>query len=301
MRSKSMRRSTVTEILLVAVAATILTLSSSAPAVQPTAGFVNAVPGGGRARFEVTLFRFIVNHQTWDDALERDGKGDEVSFSRVAILHSSRAPSRFLSDGLNFTQTMGESPPNALRAGHASPQRGGLKTTDDIVMPHVMLFSGELIQGESVATIILSVWEMDGPGDLYQPYKEFLHNEESNIARIALATLRNSPQTSLTIREWDTGFNLSSGAPTGIPDIRFVATIGGGPFGLGEVNDRPIGMIRQGDRFNFVPKFLFLNFDSASRAAQTNQGLGVGVIKINYKDDEKLAGDYSLYVKIRQL
>jgi hypothetical protein len=103
---------------------------------------------------------------------------------------------------------------------------------------------------------------------LYQPYKEFLYNEESNIARIALLTLRDSPQTPLSIREWDTGFNILSGAPTGVHDIRIVATIGDGPLGLGEVNDRPIGMVREGNMYNFVPKFLFLNFNTASRAAR---------------------------------
>jgi hypothetical protein len=164
-----------------------------------------------------------------------------------------------------------------------------------------VLFSGELIQGETAASIIVSVWEMDGPRDLYQQYKEFLYNEESNIARIALLTLRDSPQTPLSIREWDTGFNILSGAPTGVHDIRVVAEIGRGPLGLGEVNDRPIGMIQQGDWFNFVPKFLFLNFNSASRAADTNQGMGLGVIKISYKDVDELAGNYDLYLKIRRV
>jgi len=283
-----------------AVAANILIVSSSARVLQPTAGLVNAVPGGGRARFEVTLFRFHVNQQSWDDTLERDGKGDEVSFSRVAMLHN-RNGSRVLTDGLNFTQTMGENPPNALRAGHASVARGGLKTGDDIILPPVVLFSAELIQDETAATILVSVWEMDGPRDLYTPYKEFLHNEESNIARIALLTLRDSPQTPLSIREWDTGFNILSGAPTGAHDIRIVATIGGGPLGLGEVNDRPIGMVPEGNRFNFVPKFLFLNFNNASRAADTNQGLGPGVLKINYKDADRLAGNYDLYVRVRRV
>src|SRR5947207_13656978 len=119
----------------------------------------NAQP---RARFEVTLFRFTVNHETRDDVLQRDGAGDEVSFSRIAILHNIRTGSRVLSDGLNLTQTMGENPPNALRAGHASAARGGLKTGDDVLLPHIVLFSGELIQGESVATVLVSVWEMDG-------------------------------------------------------------------------------------------------------------------------------------------
>jgi hypothetical protein len=46
---------------------------------------------------------------------------------------------------------------------------------------------------------------------------------------------------------------------------------------------------------------MILNFDNASRAADTNEGSGLGVIKINYTDDQRLAGDYTLYVKIRRL
>ena len=60
-------------------------------------------------------------------------------------------------------------------------------------------------------------------------------------------------------------------------------------------------MIRQGNSYNFIPKLLILNFDNASRAAETNQGSGLGVIKITYTDDQKLAGDYTLFIKIRRL
>jgi hypothetical protein len=114
------------------------------------------------ARFEVTLC-FFVNQETYDDVLERDGKRDEVSFSRVAILHNIRTGSRFLSEGLNFTQAMGESPPNSSRAGRAPGGRGGLQTGGDVVLPYWVLCLSELIQDESAATIIVSVWEMDGP------------------------------------------------------------------------------------------------------------------------------------------
>jgi len=231
--------------------------------------------------------------------LQRDGAGDEVSFSRVAILHNRRTGSRVLSDGLNFTQTMGESPPNALRAGHTSAARGGLKTGDDILIPHSVLFSEELIQGESAATIILSVWEMDGPRDLCEPYKNFLEDREPDMARVALATLRNSPQTSALVREWGTSFTANASINT--PETLNIALLTDGFLGMGHPMDRPIGMIRVGDRYDFIPKLLILNFDNASRAAQTNQGLGLGVIKISYTDDQRLAGDYTLYVRIRRV
>ncbi len=60
-------------------------------------------------------------------------------------------------------------------------------------------------------------------------------------------------------------------------------------------------MIRQAGSYNFIPKLLILNFDNAIRAAETNQGSGLGVIKISYTDDQRLAGDYTLYVRIRRV
>jgi hypothetical protein len=70
---------------------------------------------------------------------------------------------------------------------------------------------------------------------------------------------------------------------------------------LGAPNDRPIGMIRNGSHLYFLPKLLILNFENATLAAQTNEGSGLGVIKINYQDDEKLAGNYTLFLKITRL
>ena len=112
---------------------------------------------------------------------------------------------------------------------------------------------------------------------------------------IALNTLTNSPRISRILRDWDSSFTVpASGTAT-------VVVLDDGPLGLGEVKDRPIGMIRQGNTYNFIPKLLILNFDNANRAAQTNQGLGLGVIKVNYTDDQKLAGDYTLFVRIRRV
>src|SRR5438046_5591550 len=115
------------------------------------------------------------------------------------------------------------------------------------------------------------------------------------MERIRLNPLTNSPRISRIGRDWDSSFTVpGSGTAT-------VVVLDDGPLGLGEVKDRPIGMIRQGNTYNFIPKLLILNFDNASRAADTNEGSGLGVIKIHYMDDQRLAGDYTLFVKIRRL
>ncbi len=281
--------------ILIAVATASMLVPSSAQTLQPTTAFLKSGVPLERARFEVTLERIQVIHQSLENAIEFNGAGDEVSFSRVAILHNVRTGSRILSDGLNFTQTYGETPPNSIRLGNASP-RGGLKTGDAVQLPNpVVLFSEELIRGENAATIIVSVWEMDGPHDLYQHYQDFLFNYQPDMERIALGTLRNSPQNAPLLRDWDNSFQGGSG-PTAS-----VVTLGDGFLGLGEAKDRPIGMVRQGDRYNFIPKLMILNFDNAIRAAETNQGSGLGVIKIAYTDDPRLGGDYTLYVRIRRV
>jgi hypothetical protein len=132
-----------TTIVLAGVVVTTLTLSSSAQRVSPVTASLNVAAMPPSARFEVTLC-FFVNQETYDDVLERDGKRDEVSFSRVAILHNIRTGSRFFSEGLNFTQAMGESPPNSSRAGRAPGGRGGLQTGGDVVLPYWVLFSANL-------------------------------------------------------------------------------------------------------------------------------------------------------------
>jgi hypothetical protein len=286
----SIRR--LTTILVAAASVIVPAFSCFAQKTEPTVAYFRSGAFLERAHIEVTLFRFIVNTQSRDDVLQRDGAGDEVCFSRVAILHNRRTGSRVLSDGLDFSQTFGESPPNSSRAGHATT-RGGLKSGDDILLPPITLFSDELVRGENAATIILSVWEMDGPRDLWSRYKDFLDNYRPDMERIAL----NTPQTAAVLRDWDSSFtsNSSSG------EIATVVALGDGPLGLGEVKDRPIGMYRRGNYYDFIPKLMILNFDNAIRMAETNQGSGLGVIKISYRDDTRLAGDYTLFVKIRRV
>lgn len=293
-----LRRTLLPMLFLVPVAAIALALSSPAQEVRRTAGFINPTMQA-RARFEVSITRVLVNQQSLENAVEFAGAGDEVRFSRVSMLHNVRTGTRVLSDGLNFTETFGEQPPNPIRLGNASP-RGGLKSRDDITLPTpIPVFSAELVHGETAATIIVSVWEMDGPTDLYEHYKNFLNTYREDMQRIALGTFRNSPESAPVIRVWDNSFTGND--PVGTPNTATVVTLGDGPLGLGEAKDRPIGMIRLGNRYNFTPKLMILNYDNADRAAQTNEGNGLGVIKINYQDDQRLRGDYTLFVRIRRV
>jgi len=249
-----------------------------------------------RARFEVTLFRFTVNHETRDDVLQRDGAGDEVSFSRMVRLYNRRAGGEKILSGDDFTPTRGQMPPNPIRAGHAA-SNGGLKSGDDVLTgPHIPLFSGELIRGENAVIILLSVWEMDGRYELQNAYANALENFMPDMESVADRVALNSPPSNVMVRDFDWNARLPAGS---IPAIDVFLT--DGPLGLGDPKDRPIGMVRRGNRYSFIPKLMILNFDNASRAADTNEGSGLGVIKISYTDDQRLLGDYTLYVRIRRV
>ena len=270
----------------------MLTLPSSARMLQPREAISKPAVMNDRGRFEITLFRFIVGRQSLENAVEFAGAGDEVSFSRMSILRNRRTGSQQIFSAGDFTPTRGEAPPNPVRAGNASP-RGGLKSGDDVLIgPQIPIFSGELIRGESAALILLSVWEMDGPSELKQSYANALELFTPDMERLTDSVITNSRPSDVTVRD----FEWNSGLPPGaIPGMGVF--LGDGPLGLGEAKDRPIGMLRQNNRYSFLPKLLILNFDTAMQSAQANDG----IIKILYQDDPRLAGEYTLFLKIRQL
>jgi hypothetical protein len=78
-------------------------------------------------------------------------------------------------------------------------------------------------------------------------------------------------------------------------------SIGHGPLGLGEASNRPIGMMRSGDRYDFDPQVLILTYQMADMIARTDFGKGNGVVEMRYKDDGDLEGDYTLYIKVVRL
>ena len=94
-----------------------------------------------RGRFRVTLLGFYVNRETWDDALERDGKRDEVFILAKSYLYASGGKLLANSD-LMRTPVMGDptgrpervaagsTPANPGLLGIGASQAGGLRTND---------------------------------------------------------------------------------------------------------------------------------------------------------------------------
>jgi hypothetical protein len=259
-----------------------------------------------RGRFRVIVNGFTVNHQTADGVFERDGAGDEVTLiTYVATVDRGSRFNRIIWGDI-FSSVMGAQPQNQVRAGSASGN-GGLRTGDSFPsasparritplttgIPATILFEGELVQGQNAAFILPSLWEWDGLSrrSLQGRFADEMDRRESNIVGFVDRLIQSPP--ALRLENY-----LLRGSVLGLNDM---ATIGFGPLGLGEVNNRPIGMLPVENGFGFTPRVLILTYDAARVFAQTDAGRGRGVIAVNYVDDAALEGSYTMFLQIEQV
>jgi hypothetical protein len=274
------------------------TSNSSSPA-----GAQTAPPLVGN--FRVTLTGFRVNHQTVDDALERDGVGDEVTLiHQVAVIDNAGGFRQLIAPG-TFTTPLGQSPPNPARAGGGSP-RGGLVTgnghptsTPWVVStpiisgnPPNILFEGSLTQRTNAVFIAPTIWEWDGNRQLQDDYAGKMSGARAAVTSAVRAMINGT-------RPLTTGSVVMKGSELGIGGT---VVLGRGFLGLGEPKNRPIGMTELGDGFGFTPQAMVLTYDVAREVARRDVGRGRGVVEVRYKEgDGLLQGDYSLFLKVEDL
>jgi hypothetical protein len=285
---------------------------------QPSGGYPNLVDDNGNpltsestgrpaalaSSFRVTLNGYRVERQTRDDMLERDGVGDEVTL--VLGLATVDSEGRFVPQrwGNIFSSLMGQQPRNEIRAGTGS-DRGGLITGDGFPtatpwrrvtpvnpgIPPNILFEGELTQGSNAALIIPAIFESDNTSALHAAYADSLERARplvtSTIRRMISSSLPAVPES-----------YVLPGSALGIGNT---VTLGHGPFGLGQVDDRPIGMRALEGNFGFTPQALVVTYDGARVLARADFGFGRGVIPVRYQDDRRLEGDYTLFIQVEEL
>jgi hypothetical protein len=92
---------------------------------------------------------------------------------------------------------------------------------------------------------------------------------------------------------------LKGGASMGLGEVADRVFISTGFLGLGDPKDRPIGMVKRGNSYSFVPKVLVLTFETADAIARTTGPYGPGVVKVDYEDDRDLQGHYELYLQVK--
>jgi len=284
---------------------------------------VFANPGGRNssstpavACYAVTLNGFTVNHATADDALRRDGTGDEVYLQSPTSLRFDSRGNAISSAIGGFSIVYGErrSPDERGRyqAGNATPN-GGFQTGDNfpasapwrrdgatsrgLVIPYVF-YEGAVRPGE-LLIIIPSLWEWDNSDNRLndrnttQDYLDMLRDLRSHVS----SALSQEGYEEYVRRE------LSGG---GVPVVKTFSELGLArtleiELGAFSPGNRPIGMRLQRDHTDrpvFDPQVIFLTSEAAEYMTRNNAfRLGPGVMPLRYRDDVDLEGDYTLYLQ----
>ena len=254
--------------------------------------------------YRVLINGFLVKTETWDNALQTDGKRDEVYLSTaVAKLTADgdiESPSEILSDTLGDTNGQ----PGRVQAGSAS-SRGGLRTNDkfpapapwrswtapepppeDENYPPMMVWEGNLTDGE-VLLVTPSIWEWDGGKDAAADWLNWGHETVAKVAP-KVEEIIDTPATKLVFTILELGLD--------------VAVSMAKPNLLGQASDRPIGMVADGDHFVFKPQVIALTQAKAEAIAQSRPaGKGKGVLALAYRDAPELHGHYQLYMQVQKL
>jgi hypothetical protein len=293
-----------------------------------------------RARFRVTINGFVNNRQTQDDPLQRDGKDDEVFLLSNAYLfkkdgepHDHISPLRLPPDSapkslwksptvqsLLFGDTNNQPNPPRIRAGMASDlggirsgdrfptntpwQRGGAGLSSNRLP--LLLWEGDLVQGQNGLVIVPTIWEWDGQPELLAQWQASLDGALNQFGGMVGGLLASPAQRATAPIVRDKIGVLNAATSTGFMQIdktRF------------DARDRPIGMTESRDqyvsRYYFEPKVLVLTYESAQRAMTSannwtsrdgvRASLGYGVMPITYTDDAGLDGSYTLFLQIERV
>jgi hypothetical protein len=256
-------------------------------------------------RFRITINGFACRRPTYDDATQRDGADDEVyltAFVKLYDRETSRnqpgARSLVLGDANGF--------PDRVRAGSGSSifgGNGGFREGDTFPAggrpwersatpggdrPPLLVWEGELVRGEHALLILPTLWEWDTPYSLETPY----------VAAVAAAWGDDQIEAAARrMSQFDAGPRVTFGD-------RLADLFGGvriSKDSLGDPKSRPVGMIDRGDHYAFAPRALVFTYQSAARVASLSLNGAPGVYRLDFDDDERLRGAYTLYIQVEQL
>lgn len=260
-----------------------------------------------RGLFRVVLNGFKVNHESDDDILEGDGRGDEIFITENHwIVHSDGTYQTFRQ---SRTKVMGDpnGHPERVPAGTRSPgarldsEPGGLQTGDTFPpspahepwrrtreplsdRPPIVLWNGYLTQGEDMVVVAPIIWEWDSDDtsasqrDVETGLPNWFEHNKSNFTRfIGLI--------------WPEGRSPVFGPYP----IRLNGKPGTRPIGYREAETTA------GVPYDHLPiTGVFLTYDSAIKAADRIE-LGVrGLSQVRYIDGND-NGDYTLYLQVERL
>jgi hypothetical protein len=266
-----------------------------------------AVPA--HAIFRVQLQGFVVHRQTWDDALNSDGWGDEVyvvyNLDTIDLL--GRTDLIRTSSWGSFTSLYGDTGggSNTVRAGSATPN-GGLQTGDrypsgpwtSSTSVGSTFFEAELVRGRSALVLIPAIFESDRSRSITDAYNRAVFASRTAVQGAVTELIRGPALTTAAQI-------LRRGETLGLDGLTSSVLHGAG-F-TGESGDRPVGMVppppgRSTATYTFVPQGFVLTYEAADAIVNNDLfGAGRGVAVVRYNDDERLRGQYSLFFHIERV
>jgi hypothetical protein len=258
-------------------------------------------------RFRITINGFACEHPTIDDPTQRDGVDDEVFVQADLSLYNlsgaynqASVKSAVIGDSNNFSTRIRSGSGYSIFGGN-----GGINGRDTFPAggrpwerfseprrdrPPLLVWEGELVSSEKALLIIPSIWEWDGDVSL-----------ENNQYVASLAAVWNDPEIQSAMRTAiSTPRNLSLPAADRLRSLFGEVKVG--KAFPGDPKNRPVGMTERGAYYVFNPQYLVLTYEAAELMARSNNnGLGPGVIKLVFRDDDQLQGVYSLYIQVEML
>ncbi|GIE81967.1 hypothetical protein Aph02nite_79170 [Actinoplanes philippinensis] len=257
--------------------------------------------------YRVTINGFRCHNETWDDALNWDGKHDEVFIdvnTRVlerngTVLTRLDQESELMGDTSNL--------PGRVQAGSASSQ-GGIITGDKVPavpepwrrhgpinslrFPPYTIFEGPL-DPDRVVMLTPTIWEWDPGAGFWDGWLDWQIKADAEYGKRAKEIVGNV---------WPVTKPIFDAVSLG---IQTVGSMAGLWSPLGKAMRRPIGTQRDPanpDGGSFNPVTIALTAETAEFLATSNlQGFGTGITSIRYADDPFLRGVYSIYLQVEKL
>ena len=251
-------------------------------------------------KYRVSVVGFTVNHQTDDDMLQLDGKGDEVFLSVVVLVP------REVGGDLNFWQggsrlieseVIGDRNgfPSRIRAGSLSDQ-GGLKTGDVVRLPQpVELWEGPL---SGPIVVIPTIWEWDNRLDRQEIHRAWVE--------------RMRPPDGRALKQWGSPYSRPEGFDYHVVKARGFQELTKHPCVgcyIGTFDARAYGIFE--DPMSGYNRPIAINMSSGFRPATISLStrnlepfLGAknsAEFPVQYKDNGKGSGDYTIHLKFERI
>lgn len=259
------------------------------------------------SRYRAAINGFWCHNETWDDALNGDGKHDEVFLDvNVKVVDQSGA---VLQNFDSESELMGDTwrLPNRIQAGSAS-DRGGIVTGDkfpasqpwrrtgglnDQRFPPYAIWEGELREGLDMVLLTPTIWEWDPGTGFWDGWLAWQVQTDNTYGKRA---------KDIFGKIWPVSAPIFDAVSLGIQTVGSMAGIWS-PFG--QSMRRPVGTRRNPadpDGTLFNPITIALNTETADFLSSSNlQGYGTGIVELRYADDPYFRGVYSIFVQIEKL